>query len=48
VGGAVGLVELLEVLLNDVGAGRAGEVEGASVTVVDTVDVVGGGNLFVD
>lgn len=45
IGLAVGLVELLKVLLKDVGASRASEVEGVAITVVDTIDVVGAGNL---
>lgn len=45
IGLAVGLEELLKVLLKDVGASRASEVEGVSITVVDTIDVVGAGNL---
>jgi hypothetical protein len=44
---AVGLVELLEISLKDVGTRWAGEVEGASITIVNTVDVVGRGNLGV-
>ena len=48
-GGDLGLLEeLLKVLLDHVGALGAGEVEGAAITVVDAVDVVGGGNLFFD
>lgn len=42
---AVGLEELLKVLLKDVGASRASEVEGVAIAVVDTIDVVGTGNL---
>lgn len=42
---AVGLEELLKVLLEDIGASRASEVEGVSITVVDAIDVVGAGNL---
>lgn len=45
VGGAFGLVELLEVGFEDVGAGGAGEVEGVAVAIVDAVDVVGAGDL---
>lgn len=41
----LGLEEALKVLLDGVGASRAGEVEGTSITVVDAVDVVGAGNL---
>lgn len=41
----LGLEEALKVLLDSVGTSRAGEVEGASITVVDTVDIVGAGNL---
>ena len=43
---AVVVVEVLEVLLDDVGAGGAGEVEGVAVAVVDAVDVVGAGDLL--
>lgn len=42
---AVVLVELLEVGLDDIGASRAREVESTSIAVVDTVNVVRGGNL---
>lgn len=45
IGLAVGLVELLKVLLKDVRASRASEVESVAITVVDTVDVVRTGNL---
>lgn len=40
----LGLEELLKVLLDGVGTSRAGQVEGITITVVDTVDVVGAGN----
>lgn len=43
-GGALGLVEVLKVLLDDVGSGGAGEVVGGSITIVDAEDVVGGGD----
>jgi hypothetical protein len=43
----LGLEEALKVLLDGVGSSGAGEVEGASVTVVDTVDIVRAGNLEV-
>jgi hypothetical protein len=39
------LEKVLKVLLDDVGAGGARQVEGATVAVVDGVNVVGGGNL---
>lgn len=42
---AGGAEEVLELLLDGLGAGGAGEVEGAAITVVDAVDVVGAGNL---
>lgn len=42
---AVAVVELLEVLLNDVGAGGTGQVEGVAITVVDAEHVVGRGDL---
>jgi hypothetical protein len=41
----LGLEEALEVLLDGVRAGGAGEVESITITVVDTVDVVRAGNL---
>lgn len=41
----LGLEEALKVLLDGVGSSRAGEVEGASITVVDTVNIVGTSNL---
>jgi hypothetical protein len=41
----LGLEKALEVLLDGVRAGRAGEIEGITITVVDAVDVVGAGNL---
>lgn len=43
---ALGLVKLLKVGLNDVGAGGAGDVEGGAVAVVDAELVVGAGNLL--
>jgi hypothetical protein len=44
-GGVLGLEEVLEVLLDQVRADRAGQVEGIAIAVVDAVDVVGAGNL---
>ena len=45
VGGAVGLVEELKLLLDFGGTGGPGEVEGAAIAIVDTVDVVRAGDL---
>jgi hypothetical protein len=44
--GAVALIEVLKLLLNGSGAGRASKVEGAAIAVVDAVNVVGAGDLF--
>jgi hypothetical protein len=46
VGGAVGFVELLKLLLDLGGAGRTGEVESTAITVVDTINIVGTGDLW--
>lgn len=46
VGDIPALVELLKVFLEDIGSIGADEVESRSVAVVDSVDVVGAGNLF--
>lgn len=43
---ALGLVEVFKVLLDDVRAGGAGQVEGVAVAVVDAEDVVGAGDLW--
>lgn len=43
---AVDLVEVLEVLLDDIGTGGADDAVGGSITIVGGVDVVGGGNLL--
>lgn len=45
IGLAVGLEELFKVLLDNIRASRASEVEGVAITIVDTIDVVGAGNL---
>ena len=43
--GVVGAVEVLKLLLDSTGARGTGQVESAAITVVDSVDVVGAGNL---
>lgn len=40
----LGLEELLKVLLDGVGTSGAGQVESITITIIDTVDVVGAGN----
>lgn len=45
--GAVAGVEVLKLLLDRVGSGRARHVEGTAITVIDAVDEVGAGNLHI-
>jgi sugar/nucleoside kinase (ribokinase family) len=45
--GVVGAEEILKLLLDSTRAGGSSEVESTAITVVDSVDVVGAGNLFI-